>query len=253
MKDDTGDCRELPADMAVRRIAANGPGRRGMARTYRRPGGLAVLVAAAAIGLAACSSGSSSPQVASLGTSSTNSGNSASPGGGNSTAAPPASSPAQYLNDLNKWAACMRKHGDTNQATPTIDASDIIHITIPLSFRGGWSGYSGQSGYGPGWACRPYIFAVIEGFQDSLNLSKPSTAELEKFSECMRTNGISNFPDPMGSIISLHGAQPGSDLDSNNPTLKKVAELCYKKTGVLALPAITPPPGWVDVESPAGS
>ena len=41
-----------------------------MTRMYRRPGALAVLVAAAALALAACSGGSSSPQVASLGTSS---------------------------------------------------------------------------------------------------------------------------------------------------------------------------------------
>ena len=39
-----------------------------MTRTGRRLAGLAVLAAVAAIGLAACSHGSSPPQVASLGT-----------------------------------------------------------------------------------------------------------------------------------------------------------------------------------------
>ena len=40
-----------------------------MTRMHRRPGALAILVAAAALALAACSGGSSTPQVASLGTS----------------------------------------------------------------------------------------------------------------------------------------------------------------------------------------
>jgi hypothetical protein len=31
---------------------------------------------------------------------------------------------------LNEWAACMRKHGDPDQADPTIDPSKVIHITI---------------------------------------------------------------------------------------------------------------------------
>ena len=57
----------------VRRLAAYGPGRRDVTRTCRRPGGLAVLVAVTAVGLAACSGSPSSPQVASLGNSSGNS------------------------------------------------------------------------------------------------------------------------------------------------------------------------------------
>lgn len=48
------------------RLAANGPGGRHVTRTYLRSGGLAVVVAAAAIGLSACGV-SSSPKVTSLG------------------------------------------------------------------------------------------------------------------------------------------------------------------------------------------
>jgi hypothetical protein len=44
--------------------------RRHLTRMYRRPGGLAVLVASAAPALAACRGGSSTSQIASLGTSS---------------------------------------------------------------------------------------------------------------------------------------------------------------------------------------
>ena len=62
-------------------LAANGPEGQDIERTYLRSGGLAVLVAAAAIGLAACSGIYSSPQVASLGTSSSSGGN----GDGSST------------------------------------------------------------------------------------------------------------------------------------------------------------------------
>ncbi len=101
--------------------------RRDMTRMHRRPGALAVLVAAAALALAACSSGSSTPQVASLGAS-TSSGASTDPGtssgtsGGSTPATQSASGPTRLVNE---WAACERNHGDPDQADPTIDANGV--------------------------------------------------------------------------------------------------------------------------------
>jgi hypothetical protein len=91
-----------------------------MASTCPRSGGLAVLVAAGAIGLAACTSGSGPPQVASLGTSSGSDGGTAA---GSAPAASPAGNPTQLLDE---WAACMRSHGDPSQVDPTIDADKEI-------------------------------------------------------------------------------------------------------------------------------
>ena len=95
-----------------------------MTRTCRRPGGLAVLVAVTAVGLAACSGSPSSPQVASLGNSSGNSTGSSAITGSSSTTLPKGN-PTELLDG---WAACMRSHGDTSQADPTITANKLIDI-----------------------------------------------------------------------------------------------------------------------------
>ena len=102
---------------------------------HRRRGALAVLVAAGALVLAACSSGSSTPQVASLGTS-TDPGTSSGTSGGSSPATQPASGPTRLVDE---WADCERSHGDPNQADPTIDASGVIYITIPQGAQPAWN------------------------------------------------------------------------------------------------------------------
>ena len=93
-----------------------------MTTMSRRWGGLVVLVAGAAIGLAACS-GPRPPHVASLGKNSDH--------GSVSTTTVPAGSPTQLLDE---WATCMRSHGDPDQVDPTVGATKVIQITL------GWAG-----------------------------------------------------------------------------------------------------------------
>ncbi len=223
------------------RLAANEPGRRDTTRTYRS-GGLAVLVAAAAIGLAACRGGSNSPQVASLPTSSRGnvSGNSTSSSGngsGRSTAAPSNENPTQLLNE---WATCMRRHGDPGQADPTIDASKVIHVTMSPSVPGGVNGSNGQSSSGPGMYCGAYLTAASTALRGGQPPPKtPDQAALVKYAECMRANGVPDFPDPTAGGLELPGG-PGSD--QNNPTLQNAAKVCVKKTGVQPLGGGGPPP-----------
>jgi hypothetical protein len=218
-----------------------------MTRTYRRPGGLAVLVAAAAIGLAACGGGPSSPQVASLGNSS---GSSASSGNGSgSSATTPKGNPTQLLDE---WAACMRSHGDPGQADPTVTASKLIDISMPAAVPGGFNGTNqgGQGNSGPGQFCRAYLGAAQTALRVGQPSRKPpSTAEALKFSECMQANGIPDFPDPVaGQGISLNvGA--GGDLNYNSPTFQKINNLCVQKTGVQGLPGGgTPPAGTIELD-----
>jgi hypothetical protein len=109
---------------------ANEQGRPERTTKYERPGGLAVLAVAAAIGLAACGGGRSTPHVASLGTSTTlgaSSGNSTGTVGGSAAASSEAVNPTALMDE---WAACMRTHGDPNQADPVIDAYGVINITM---------------------------------------------------------------------------------------------------------------------------
>ncbi|HEY1652886.1 MAG TPA: hypothetical protein VGG09_13465 [Acidimicrobiales bacterium] len=148
----------------------------------------------------------------------------------------------------------MRSHGDPDQADPTIDASKVIHITMSPSVPGGLTGPNGQSGSGPvpGSYCQTYLLdAINELLQGSQPYEPPSQAALVKYAECMRANGVPNYPDPSGGGFQLHGSQ-GSDLDPNNPTLQQAGKICTKKNGVDPLGGGGPlPPGTV-VSGPPG-
>jgi hypothetical protein len=200
-----------------------------MARMYRRPGGLAVLVAAAAIGLAACSSGSSSPQVASLGTTSSGNGSGSSTGSGNGSGSSTTGlkdTPAQLLSE---WTACMRSHGDPNQADPTIDINKVIHIAAPAGYTG-LLGFGGKTGTN---SCSPYLNAASAALEVGYTFPavKANVAQAEKFSQCMRANGVSDFPDPTGNSLHINRGA-GGDLNPSNPVFEKANKLCAKRVGV---------------------
>lgn len=55
-------------------------------------------------------------------------------------------------------------------------------------------------------------------------------AQLLAYARCMRTHGVSDFPDPTaspggGAAIQINGG-PGSDLDRNNPTFMAAKRSC---------------------------
>jgi hypothetical protein len=213
-----------------------------MTRTYWRPGALAILVAVAAIGLSACSSGSSTPQVASLGKSSSD-------GSGSSAATGSSTTPGATVNAtqlLGEWTACMRSHGDPNQATPTIDASKVIHVTIPADFNG-LLGLGGKTGSN---SCSAYMNdaskALGGGSGNSTNGAPKSQVPLVKFAECMRANGVPDFPDP-GS-----NGQGNVPPDSNTPKYLNAQKICAAKTGLSRFAGGSSYPGEVRM-APAGA
>jgi hypothetical protein len=203
---------------------------------HRRSNALAVLGAAAAIGLAACGGGSSSRHVADLGKSSNTA-------GGGSTTTLPRGNPTQLLDE---WAACMRSHGDPGQADPTIDANKDIDVNIPPSVEGGVEGYSGEYGAGgPGLYCRAYMTAAQSGLGGNPD-RHVDEAKLLKYSECMRANGIPDFPDPTSTGLSIRF---GSDLNPNNPEFQNASKLCRQKVpGALSSVSSTPPPGIIKLD-----
>src|SRR5580700_10632814 len=95
-------------------------------------------VALTALALAGCSSsGSSPPQVATIGTSS-GTRSEASPDPGTTTTTNSSSSRGTSATIagnvtplLNEWAACERSHGDPDQADPTVSADGVIYILVP--------------------------------------------------------------------------------------------------------------------------
>ena len=242
------------AEFVTRRVERTSEGRQEITPTFRRSGRLAALAAAAAIGLAACG-GSSSPHVASLGNSSNSGsgrGSSTTTGSGSSTTALAKGDPTRLLDE---WATCMRANGDPNQADPSIDANRDIVITWDPAIPGGYNGTNkgGQGNSGPGQFCRAYLSAAQLALQGGHRPKPPDQATVEKFSECMRANGIPDFPDPTANGLSLN---MGGDLIPSNPTFQNASKLCAQRTGA-HLPGAggTLPPGIIKINGagPSGS
>jgi hypothetical protein len=215
-----------------------------MIKAHRQLSVLAAVGALAMAGLAGCG-GPGSPHVATLGAT-----GGSTPG---STTTLPKGSPTQLLDE---WATCMRANGTPGVADPTIDANGVIHITMPATGGGQGGGMSVSSGgggkNGPGGGpCGAYLTAASTALRGGQPPPKPDPAKLLKFSQCMRANGIPDFPDPSGNGLQLSGG-PGSDLNPNNPTFKAASKTCAKKAGVPGLGGTSAPRGGIEEQSGTG-
>jgi hypothetical protein len=216
-------------------------GRRGLRRIRSPRTGLLAIVAGAALLTAACSSGSSSPQVASLGKTSGD-GSGGSTATGSSTTAMPKGSATQLLNE---WTACMRGHGDPNQATPTVDASNGIHVTVPLQYFGTIYGPSDNNPSGAGVTCQAYLTAASNTLNGGQPPPLPSLVTVDKWAECLRANGIPNAPEPGPG----GGGSPISNPDS--PIVQNAIKVCKLKIGTYVPIAGGPTiPGEIEISNP---
>lgn len=201
---------------------------------------LLVLFVAASFGLAACG-GSDSPHVAHLGQSG---------GGGGIDRTTTTASDASATTLLNEWATCMRAHGDPNQADPTIDANSDIEVNWNPAITGGIYGTNkgGVGNAGPGQYCRSYLYAAQRDLGGGQQPSPPDQATLLRYAECMRAEGIADFPDPLNGTLSLNMGASG-DLDPNSPAYQNATKLCTERTGAHVPGAGgTPPPGLILID-----
>jgi hypothetical protein len=61
----------------------------------------------------------------------------------------------------------------------------------------------------------------------SANNTSANVAKAEKFSQCMRTNGVSAFPDPDSSgQLTIDGVVNGTALDPNSPGFEQALSAC---------------------------
>jgi hypothetical protein len=208
-----------------------------------RPTATIIVIVIAAIGLAACGS-SNTPHIASLPASS----NGAS--GGTPVNAPstpttthrhqpgPAKGSPTAL--LVQWANCMQTHGDPNQAAPTIDAYGVITVSVPS----GAPSLSAEvhAGADP---CNRYMAAAQSALRAANPVAPPpGQTELVKYVNCMRANGVPNYPYPTGNSTNFNG----TGVDPTSPAVMAVNRVCGRK---LNLPgwwiAGNGPPGDVEV------
>jgi len=199
-------------------------------------GNVAILVATAALALAACGSGPSSPRVAALGTTATpdnSSGIAGSVPDGSTPAAQSADAPTRLV---DQWADCERSNGDPGQADPTIDASGVIHIAVPAGAlpAGDIHELTGT--------CSEYLATAQNDLRAADPVgSPPDQTELLKYVGCMRANGIPDYPYPTGDTTNFLG----SGVDPDSPSVEQVSQLCGKKLGL--------PSWWINGTDTPGS
>jgi hypothetical protein len=209
----------------------------------RRSAGLAFL-AAAAIGLAACG-GSSPSRVASLGTSTDATTNSTATGSDRSSTTERKDNGPTALVDA--WAACMRRHGDPNQADPVIDSHGVINITMPAPGQAGppspSAGGDAHAGIG---RCSRYLNKAQVQLRAEDPVQDPQgvpTSTAVPFANCMRANGVPNYPYPSGPDDRVTNFN-GTGVNPNIPAVEKVNDYCGKKLGL--------PTWWINGWGPPG-
>jgi hypothetical protein len=191
---------------------------------------LVAVVAALAVGLSACGgTGSGSPSVANVSTATSNADN------GRSSATVPKNSAAQ---SLVEWANCMRSHGDPNQPDPTIDSHGGINIFIPSSAAS--LSNAVHNGTAP---CNKYLATASADLRDGgTDLTPPDQDALVKYSQCMRANGVPNYPDPgTGGTTNFNG----TGIDPSSPFFLRANDKCGRQ--------IDAPSWWISGAGPPGN
>ena len=209
-----------------------------------RGGWLPVVVTVAVIGLAACGGSGSSPQVASLGQSNGASSGSGSGGGGGGSVTTGSGNPTQLLDE---WAACIRKHGDSNQSDPTIDADQDIEISmtnVPKALEDEVHGSTGP--------CSNYLVAASLALSGGQPQPTDNPVQDEKFAQCMRATGFPNWPDSVNGETNFRG----TGIDPNSTAVQNATKACDKKVGEPYYGSNSTGPGGVvqvtDCSAPAG-
>ena len=119
------------------------------------------------------------------------------------------------------YAQCMRSHGISTFPSPTVQ--DNAHA------KG--VGFSMPSGIDTG---SPQFKSAAEACKKQSGFGVISQAMIEaamsnglKFAECMRSHGISAYPDPVdkGSFIQI-GPGPDSGIDTNSARFQAARKAC---------------------------
>ena len=120
------------------------------------------------------------------------------------------------------YAKCMRSHGVPNFPDPTVQDT-ARSKGVGFSFA--------RNGPGAIDTSSPVFRSATKACQKQTGFGHISEAQLQaamnmllKFAECMRSHGISNFPDPFENSHQVGFNTVG--LDQNSPRFKTASKAC---------------------------
>jgi hypothetical protein len=163
---------------------------------------------ALALGLAACGGGSSNassnPQSLAI--------SGCSPSGCSS---PGASAAAEVF--AVKFSVCMRSHGVTEFPDPTVGSNGLPSWGPTPNVTGGAPAFKAAQ-----QVCKKDLPNI--GPHTSAQKATAHAAAL-KYADCMRSNGVPNFPDPNGQgLIKINAT---STLEPSSPQFQKAQAACH--------------------------
>ena len=131
----------------------------------------------------------------------------------------------------------MRRHGDPDQPDPTIDVHGGINVYIPGNHEGSLSN-AVHNGTAP---CNDYLAAGSAALRAGADLRPPDQALLVEYAQCMRVNGVPNYPDP-GTNGSTNFN--GTGIDPNSSFFLRANDVCGRQ--------IHAPSWWISGAGPPG-
>jgi hypothetical protein len=203
----------------------------------------AAMLASAALLVAGCGGGSSSPGVAHLSTST--SGDPAGDGGGKSSTPESGASTQQKM---VAYSQCMRTHGVPEFPEPT-EGHLLIHSS---DHNGHLTGVNPESAQFQTAAKACKSLAPPQKAPSPALQAKMQEGAL-KFSQCMRAHGVPNFPDPTfsgGGVKMVLKAGGANGIDPNSPQFRAAQKTC--QSDLPRPPGAKGGPGGGEVSSSSG-
>jgi hypothetical protein len=122
---------------------------------------------------------------------------------------------------LRQFAQCMRDNG-VDMPDPQTDGGGRIRID-----RGQLGNIDREKAMAAMEKCR----SLMPNGGARPQLSAEDQEKLREFAQCMRDNGVPDFPDPDPNAggFGIMGGGPGGRLDPDNPAVQKAMETCQGK------------------------
>jgi hypothetical protein len=138
-------------------------------------------------------------------------------GGGPSSTASASAKPSPMTDEERqvRFAQCMRDNG-VDMPDPEID-NGRVRIRAP-------EGADPQKVQAATEKCKQYL----PNGGDRPRGNAEMTEQLRKLAQCMRDNGVPEFPDPSEDGGIQVQASPGSHMNPDDPTFKAAEEACAK-------------------------
>jgi hypothetical protein len=121
----------------------------------------------------------------------------------------------------------------TNKATPRPPVAVLAvlaALSFPVTACGGGPAHNAVASFGNAKTTTTQSSAPAGS--NSSGQSGPTQAQLVKYAVCMRSHGLSDFPDPvpspLGGFAFHYHATPGSQLDPNSPQFQSATKACQK-------------------------